>query len=71
MNVYKIELLVIDFDSIGPDDVRDEIENTRYANNCMSPHVMTIETRQIEWSDQHPLNLRDTTEDEFRRLFGS
>lgn len=70
MNVYKIELLVIDFDSIGPDEVRDVIENTHYVNHCISPKVKDIVIRQIEWSDDHPLNHKSTAYAEYHRLFG-
>ena len=70
MNVYKVELLIIDFDDIGPDEVRNEIENARYANRCISPKVKDIMVRQVEWSDDHPLNHSNTAYAEYRRLFG-
>lgn len=69
MKVYKIELLVIDFDELGEDEVRDAIENTNYPNDCIAPKVKAIETRQIDWRDDHPLNLRATADAEYRRLF--
>lgn len=72
MKAYKITLLVIDSDEIGADEIRNELENGRYGNDCISPDVMTIEERDIgEWSDDHPLNRRDTADAEFQRLFGS
>lgn len=70
MNVYKIELLVIDFDDIGPDEIRDVIENTHYVNHCISPKVKDVMMRRVEWSDEHPLNNRNTAYVEYRQLFG-
>lgn len=69
MKVFKIELLVIDFDGLGEEGVRHELTNVRYANDCISPNVKSIEARDIEWSDDHPLNMRTTADAEFRRLF--
>ena len=70
MKVYKIVLTVVDFDDIGQESVRKEIECARYPNDCISPSVMSIESRDIgEWSDDHPLNKASTAENEMRRLF--
>jgi hypothetical protein len=71
MRVFKVELLIVDFDDLGPDGVREIIENVRYPNDCMAPAVVAVEMREIgEWRDDHPLNRRDTIDAEYRRLFG-
>jgi hypothetical protein len=70
MKVHKVTLLVVDFDNLGADAIEEELENTRFANDCMSPHVMDVQTTEVEWSDDHPLNIYDTMEEEFHRLFG-
>ena len=68
MNVHRVVLMVIDFDEIGAESVKDVIENARFPNRCISPKVMALETRDIgEWTDDHPLNYRD--KDEFNKLF--
>jgi hypothetical protein len=70
MKVYKVELMVLDFDGIGAEGIKDEIENTKYGNRCISPEVKGCEERDIgEWSDDHPLNHRDKSDAEYRRLF--
>jgi len=62
---------VLDFDGLGADGVKDAIENARYPNRCISPHVLSVAVREIgEWSDGHPLNQRATMDEEYRRLFG-
>jgi hypothetical protein len=33
--------------------------------------VLALETREVEWSDDHPLNRRDQQRTEIRKLFGS
>jgi len=69
VNVYKVEVMVIDHDGIGPGEVQAVIENTRYPNRCIAPEVMSIETREVDWHEQHPLNLRGRTKDAYRELF--
>jgi hypothetical protein len=62
--------MVLDFDGIGAEGIKYEIENTKYANRCISPEVKGCEERDIgEWSDDHPLNHRDKSDAEYNRLF--
>ena len=71
MKAYKIEILVIDMDEIGEDEIKSVIENARYPNRCISPEVKNIQSVDIgEWHDEHPLNLRSKVDAEFARLFG-
>ena len=70
MKAYKLEILIIDHDFLGAEEIQSVIENTKYPNWCISPEVKTVEERDIgEWEDSHPLNLRDKCEDEYRRIF--
>ena len=72
MKVYKVETMVIDFDEIGEQEIKDVIENTSYPNHCISPEVKKIEWRDIgEWHDDHPLNMNNKANAEYRRLFAS
>jgi hypothetical protein len=71
MKAYKVELLIVDFDEVGPKGIAQELENARYGNRCMSPQVMAVEGADIgEWSDEHPLNRRSAAAEEYKRLFG-
>ena len=57
MKVHKVVLIIVDFDKLGADGVRDEINNMNYPNDCMSPVIMSIETKDIgEWAEDHPIN---------------
>lgn len=67
--VHRVVLLIIDHDVVGSEGVQDVIEDARYPNRCISPEVMSIETVEVEWTDEHPLNYHDKTEAEFARLF--
>ncbi len=67
--VHKIILLVVDFDDLGADGVTQVLESTKYPNHCIHPDVMSIETREVEWDDDHPLNKRDTHESAVEELF--
>jgi len=70
MKIYKIEVMVIDFDQIGEEDIKRAIENARYPNRCISPQVKKIEVRDIgEWHDEHPMNKTCQSEAEYQRLF--
>ena len=70
MKAYSLEVLVIDFDRIGGNSVREELENGRFANRCISPTVKKITEVEIgEWHDGHPLNKHNTATAEYLRLF--
>ena len=69
MKAYKITILVLDFDDMGEENVRKTIEETRYANHCISPEVKSIQSCDIEWADDHPLNNHSTSDAEYARLF--
>jgi len=70
MKAYKVELLIIDFDQIGEEEIRYQIEDTKYSNHCISPKVKNIEERDIgEWRDDHPLNSLILEDEEYNRLW--
>lgn len=66
MKAYKIELLIIDHDNVGEEEIRGIIGNVRY----LYPLIKSVEVRDIgDWSDEHPLTQRDTADAEYRALF--
>jgi hypothetical protein len=70
MKAHKLEIMVIDFDELGAESVKTEIENARYPNDCVNPIVLDISTREIgEWYDGHPLNNNKTQKEFLDRLF--
>jgi hypothetical protein len=67
VKAYKVELLVIDYNEIGAEGIRVELES---AISDIRPEVISCTERDIgEWSDDHPLNHRSTLVPEYRRLF--
>ena len=68
MKVYKVELMVIDFDEVG-EEMKEIIENQKYPNYCISPSVVSMESREIEWDDKHPINDGKGWREEFKKLF--
>ena len=69
MKVFKVELMIVDYDNIGHDEIRDVLENVKYPNHCISPTVTNIDWRDIgDWHDDHPLNKRNA-DAFFRGLF--
>lgn len=67
--VHKVVLRIVDHDRLGADAVSNAIEDQRYPNRCISPRVVSIDTREIEWSDDHPLNHARTSKAAFEKLF--
>ena len=65
--VMKIEVLVIDFDSVGEDGVKDAIEINKWVN----AKVKSIKTVDVEWSDDHPLNKHGTSARAYIDLFAN
>jgi hypothetical protein len=70
MKAYKVELLIVDFDELGGEDIKNVIENQKYPNWCIDPQVKNIKEADIgEWTDDHPLNKLSTLNKEYKRLF--
>lgn len=68
---YKMVLLFVDHDDLGPDGAANLLENARYPNHVIGPTVMSMETREVMWNDDdHPLNDRAGQEAAFEKLFG-
>lgn len=68
--VHRIVICVVDHDDVGANGVREVLENARYPNHCISPNVVAIDTRTVEWSDDHLLNQKGRTKLAFAELFG-
>ena len=71
MGVYKVELMIINHDGdMSAKDIKDELENTEFANHCMYPQVTSIVSRELgEWDDDHPLNSSVTAKAYFHGIF--
>ena len=70
MRAYKITLLFLDFDEVGPQEAKSLIENARPPNRIDPGTVMDLQVADIdEWSDDHPLNSRATRARAFAEIF--
>ena len=69
MKAMKVEILVLDFDDIGEDEVRSAIENSHYPNHCIAPQIQRIKSVDIDWNDDHPLNKAGTAAKAYQDLF--
>jgi hypothetical protein len=67
--VHKVTLLIVDHDALGAEGVTEVLENARYPNDCMRPQVVEIDTREVTWADEHPLNVGHTWRAAFLGLF--
>jgi hypothetical protein len=69
--VYKMTIMIIDHDRDGAELLAKILENTRYANDCMSPKVDSVQEVTVDWHDRHELNYPDKWRNAFRKLFDS
>ena len=70
MKAYKVELLIIDFDDCGADEIEGIIENANYPNDFISPNILSIKEAEIgEWYDDHPLNKAEGFEESIKKYF--
>lgn len=65
MKVYKIEVMVLDFEGVGEEEIEHVIANNKF----LSAHVMDSKSKEIEWSDDHPLNRCGTMARAYTDLF--
>jgi len=64
---YKVELFVLDLENcINEDDVKYFLENVKYLYSV----VKSIQSREIDWDDAHPINRKDTHDQAYKDLFG-
>jgi hypothetical protein len=66
MKAYKLEVLVIDHEGYGADDVTVEIEQLG------GWHTSVLSSKEAdigEWHDDHPLNSTSKQKEECERLF--
>jgi hypothetical protein len=63
--IYKLEVSVIDFERQSLADVIYSIEHNKY----LSVKVIGHDVREVDWSDDYPLNKSTTSRETFRELF--
>jgi hypothetical protein len=66
--IHKVTLIVMSLngDCESEGDVTGALENLRYPEFV---DVLNVETKRVEWSDEHPLNREETKEAAIRELF--
>lgn len=67
--IYKMVIMFVDHDELGPSEARALLEETRYPNHIIGPKVFELEEASVEWHDAHPLNDRRTQQAAFEALF--
>lgn len=63
--VHKVELLIIDTESINDYEVKCMLSNVKY----LYPEVLSMKTVEVDWHDDHPLNKHDTASQALKELF--
>ncbi len=69
VKVHKLTVLVVNHDDLDDEALKDNLESANFANDCMLPSVMGIETQEVEWYDDHPLNNTKTADYVFANMF--
>lgn len=67
--VHKLTVLVVNHDDLDDEALKVNLESANFANDCMMPELMGIETKEVEWHDGHPLNQTRTAEFVFDCMF--
>lgn len=70
VKVYRVTLMIVDHADCGRGEITAVIEHARYPNHCISPFVVGMDEREVEWEDSHPLNQREGWIQAFQNLFG-
>ena len=69
MTVHRVTICVLDFENWNADEIRRVLDRDVFST-ATYPSVMSVESRTIEhWTDDHPLNRKDTEADAMRELF--
>lgn len=63
VKAYKVEVLVLGLNDDADLEVGDSMPRLEFAT------VMSVEEREVEWSDDHPLNKLDTQLQAYADLF--
>lgn len=66
MKAYKVEVLVLDFENYGEEQIAMILGNVD-AIMCSAQRIQSADIG--EWHDKHPLNFGATQTEEFDRLF--
>jgi hypothetical protein len=67
--VFKIEIMIVNHDKLSEKEVVEALEESNYPNDCIMPRVMKIESREVDWNDEHPLNNRLLAKGAYDKLF--
>jgi len=69
VKVFKVEVMIIDFDNIGEEGIKSCLEHTKFPNHCIHPKVKSFDSREVQWHDGHPLNDQVTCDQAYKDLF--
>lgn len=67
MKVYKVELMIVDHNDLGENQIQDLLEDIRYLSHPVVTKITGVEIG--EWESDNLLNDENTWEAEFERLF--
>lgn len=68
VHVRKVTMIFVDHDQMGEEETKAVIENVSYPNHCMDPTVVEMESVEVDWSDDHPLNHRAGMHETFKDI---
>ena len=65
-NAFKVELLILNLENVKQEELQDMLENVKY----LYPRIISIESKDIDFHDDHPLNKDGEVFDKaYRELF--
>lgn len=70
MKIYLATISFIDHDNVGEEYIKHLLTNTIKFINPSIIEMKAVELNE-EWTDDNPLNKRNTIKDEINKLFGT
>jgi hypothetical protein len=66
MKAYKYEIVIIDSEDVGQDEITGVLKSARHLN----PTILSEAVADIgEWTDDHPANKKATFKEYYRKVF--
>lgn len=65
MKIYKVEVAVFDNEGLEDNDIRELLENNKWVN----VNIIKMQSKEVNWTDDHPLNKPETFEKAWKELF--
>ena len=68
VKVIKVEMYITDFQEFGAEEIKYMLEERVKG---IHGRVISMESKSVDWTDEHPLNSKDTQTEAYNKLFNT